>query len=121
VLVLLYRRHLGYGLGNGSNTHWNFQSAFNAIGLFVDEEQMSDYWSYFVDQGWGKFDGPEDPSFVITEKGEDAARAFIARKLPLYSPDRLRTWDWAIYGTIAAIVAAAASVVGAIFAFQSIG
>jgi hypothetical protein len=107
---MLYHRELGYGLGQNSDTFWGFDSAFRALKLEVTPSDLDRYRSHFIEFGWGKFDGRDDPLFRITPLGEDAARTSISRRKPIYSFRRLRTYDWSFIGAIAAIIAAILSV-----------
>ena len=106
VLEMLYHRHLGYGLGQDDNTDWSFASAFQALQLHVSTEQLKIYRNYFIEHGWGQFDGVDDPSFRITAMGEDAARKSISRRYSVFSMRRVRTYDWPFFGAIASVLAA---------------
>ncbi|MGP1282113.1 MAG: hypothetical protein ACTS1X_03975 [Parasphingopyxis sp.] len=110
VLEMLYHRHLGYGLGQSKDTFWGFRTAFDALELSVSDEELDRYRSHFIEMGWGQFDGKKDPNFAITSLGEEAARQSIARRKPIFSARRLRTYDWPIYGSAAAIIAALFSI-----------
>ena len=110
VLEMLYHRELGYGLGQGDDTHWSFASAFKALNLNVTAADLDNYRSHFIEFGWGKFDGKDDPCFGITPVGEEAARTSISRRKSVYSFRRLRTYDWSFIGAIAAIIAAIFSI-----------
>jgi hypothetical protein len=103
---MLYHRELGYGLGQGDNTFWGFSSTFKALKLDVTSSELDRYRSHFIEFGWGKFDGRDDPCFRITPLGEEAARISISRRKPIYSFRRLSTYDWPFIGAIAAIIAA---------------
>ena len=111
VLEMLYHRELGYGLFDDDKTAWGFASAFNALSLKVSCEQLQQYRSYFIEHGWAAFDGVEDPAVRLTELGQHTARVSIFRRRPIYSPERLRTYDWEIIGGVAAIIAAIFAVV----------
>jgi hypothetical protein len=106
VLEQLYYSHLGHGLGQSDNTFWGFATAFKELKMNVTNEHLTRYRNYFIEHGWGQFDGDVDPCFRITELGEDAARKSISRRLPIYSLRRLRTYDWSFIGAIASVIAA---------------
>ena len=111
VLEMLYHRELGYSLFDDDKTAWGFASAFIATRVDVTDEQLRYYRSYFIEHGWAAFDGHDDPAVKLTELGLDAARISIFRRRPIYSPERLRTYDWEIIGAVAAIIAAIFSIV----------
>jgi hypothetical protein len=109
---MLYHRELGYGLFDDSDKISNsLASAFNALSLNVSDEQLRLYRSYFIEHGWAAFDGLTDPCVKLTELGQNAARVSIFRRRPIFSADRLRTYDWEIIGAAAAIIAALFSIV----------
>ena len=110
---MLYHRQLGYGLHDGADMGWSFRSALTAMGLQVTDAELGRYRDYFIEHGFGKFDGKDDPTFRISAHGEQIARTTIARRWPWYSLRRIRTYDWSFWGAIAAIVAA-------IFSFASL-
>lgn len=109
-LEMLYHRHLGYGLFQDEDTGWDFASAFRALKIDVTEGQLRRYRNIFIERGWGQFDGANDPSFRITRLGQSAARKSIVRRKPIYAAERLRSYDWPIFGAVAAIVAAFSSI-----------
>jgi hypothetical protein len=110
VLEMLYHRELGYSLFDDDKTAWGFASAFKAKKFSVSDEQLRKYRSYFIEHGWAAFDGVDDPSVRLTELGQNAARVSIFRRRSIYSPERLRTYDWEIISASAAIIAAIFSI-----------
>jgi hypothetical protein len=103
---MFYHREFGYSLHDGDNTSWTFRSAFVALGFNPTDEQLDWYRGYFIQHGFGKFDGKVDPAFRISSHGEIVARASIARRAPWYSVRHLRSYDWSFISGIAAIIAA---------------
>jgi hypothetical protein len=106
LLEMLYHRELGFGLYDGNDHGWSFGSAFKALNYNATDKEIQSYRDYFIEHGFGKFDGREDPAFRISSHGEHVARLSIARRKPWYSLKRLQTYNWNFWGAIAAIVAA---------------
>ena len=106
VLEIMYHRELGYSLHDGDDVSWSFASAFVALNYNPTPIILQQYRDLFIERGYGKFDGASDPSFRIGAHGESEARKSIARRLPIYHPRHLETFNWNLWGGIAAILAA---------------
>jgi hypothetical protein len=121
LLEMFYHREFGYGLGDDSNTGWVFKSAFTALNAHPTDAQLKNYRDVFIQRGYGRFDGNEDPIFRISPHGEEQARISIARREPWYNLNRLQTYNWAFWAAVISTVGLIATIFLAYVSIPSVG
>jgi len=106
VLLTVYDRSSRYH----SDT-WNLASAFKAMKRDADPEIVEAVRGTIIKRGWGTVEAFGDKlAFTINERGKaDAIDIYESRK-PKTAIEKLHSYNWATWGGLAAVVAAAASI-----------
>ena len=115
---------------------WSFESACRTWFPVIPESDHAMIFDRLIEHGWISTDlgwppydvvsnisGPDlsgDKAVRLTPRGIDAAIGMLKAREPKTFIQRIHSWQWGTWGGMAAIVAALASICGAIFSYRAI-